>query len=342
MGMSKTSLFLIVIYFSIQSICAQSIKGIVLDANTNEPIESASVYFDGTTIGTSTNSKGNFEIRLAEGVISPLIISFLGYQKVMLDEYQSSKFYKILLHEDLNTLDEVVISADDGMTKAEKLKQFRREFLGNTENGKSCSILNESDLILRYNSSKKQLTASARRPILVQNDNLEYLISFDLQDFVIEYNYVDLLKNHYGIHSVIYLGTSFYTDQDSLNSRKIIKKRDKAYEGSHLHFMRALSKKSLNEEGYKIFDGRFEVPPYKFITVEPVENSQNVRVTVEKPLSILYDKKLQSAMQVNGENFIIDQYGNYAPIPNVLFGGDIGNQRLGDALPFDYQLLDSE
>ena len=336
--MTKTFIFLIFILASTSSIVAQSLKGIVLDQKTNLPLESAAVYFDGTTIGTSTNASGEFKIDIVEGVTAPLIISFMGYQKTVIPEYNASKFYRILLTEDLNVMDEVVISADDGMSKAEKLKQFRREFLGSSENGKACKILNESDLILRFNSDKKQLTASARQPIVVQNNNLEYLISFDIQDFVIDYSYADVLKNHFRVRSVIYFGTTFYTDQDTLNTKITIKKRDKAYEGSHLHFIRALYNKQLTEEGYKIFDGSFEVPPYKFISIDTIENSKNLKISLEKKLTILYDKKRQSMIQVNGDYFVIDQYGNYAPIDTVLFGGDLGNQRIGDALPFDYNL----
>ena len=310
----------------------------VLDSNTNLPIESASIYFDGTTIGTSSNAKGEFQINIVEGINSQLIISFLGYQRQTINTYDPSKFYKVLLTEDINTLDEVFISADDGMSRVEKLKQFRREFLGNTENGRACKILNESDLILRFNSKENQLTASAKKPVLVENDNLKYLVSFDIQDFVIDYSYVDLLNHHFKIKSVIYSGTSFYTDQDTLNKNKIIRKRNKVYKGSTLHFMRALSNRKLAEENYKMFDRSFEVPPYKFIKIDSVPKTNNVRVTLEKPLSILYDKKLQSAIQVLSEYFIIDQYGNYAPIQSVLFSGDMGNQRLGDSLPFDYQL----
>lgn len=312
-----------------------------MDGKTNLPIESAAVYFDGTSIGTSTNVDGEFQIRAVEGVTSPLIVSFLGYQKVFIPNYEIGKLYKILLEEDLNALDEVVISSDDGMPKEIKLQHFRREFLGKTENGQSCKILNESDLIFRFNSKTNQLTASAKKPLLIRNENLKYLISFDIQDFIIDYSYVDVLQNHFRVNSVIYTGTSFYRDLDSINTKRTLKKRDKVYEGSVLHFMRALHKKQLAEHDYRIFEGKFEVPHYKFITVEPIDNSQNVRVTIPKKLIILYDKKRQSAIQVTGNTFIIDNYGNYAFIENVLFGGDMGDQRVGDSFPFDYQLLDN-
>lgn len=338
MGMRNFLVFLF--YFALLSneVCSQSLKGIVLDKKTKLPIESAAVYFDGTTIGTSTNSDGVFRIEMSPGVTSPLIISYLGYQRITLDSYHPNTYYSVLLEEDLNTLDEIVIKSDDGMSKTIKLKEFRREFLGHTDNGNACTILNESDLILRYNNEKKQLTASARKPLLIRNDQLKYLVSFDIQDFIIEYKYVDLLLKHFSVNSVIYSGTSFYKDLDTLITKKVRKRRDKAYKGSSLHFMRSLSKKQLEEEDYRIFDGSFEVPPYKFISVNRIDESQNVQVVFDKQLSILYDKKLQSSILVK-ENFVIDSYGNYAPIDKVLFGGYMGNQRLGDSLPIDYFLL---
>ncbi len=67
-----------------------------------------------------------------------------------------------------------------------------------------------------------------------------------------------------------------------------------------------------------------------------------MKVSIEKPLIILYGKNRQSAIQANEDGFVVDNYGNYAPIENALFSGDLGNQRIGDTLPFDYQLTESE
>ncbi len=328
---------LLLFFLYTASSLSQSLTGVVMDDTTKLPIESASVYFDGTTIGTSTNDKGEFKIDLVTGVTAPLIISFLGYQKTVIPTYSSENFYRVLLTEDLNMLNEVVISADDGMSRALKLTYFRKEFLGKTENGASCTILNESDVILRFNATNNQLTASSRKPIIVQNDNLEYLITFDLQEFYIDFSYVDLLNERFSVNMVAYFGTSFYKNLDSLQTRKTKRKRDKAYEGSSLHYMRALSQKRLDETDYQIFEKRFRIPTYKYIEVQPLENSTDVKVTIDKKLTILYDKKRQSVIDAK-EPFVIDIYGNYMPIEGVLFGGDLGDQRLGDSLPFDYEL----
>lgn len=331
----KLVLILSLIVFSCTAAFSQTIQGVVLDQKTQEPIESASVYFDNTTIGTSTNANGAFSIASVESITSPLIISFLGYQNVIISDYSTTKTYKILLVEDLNTLDQVVINADDGMPKAIKLQQFKKQFLGFSDNAKSCTILNEEDLILSYNAELNQLSASSRKPIIIKNNNLQYLVNFDIRDFEIIYHHVDLEFKRLSIKSVVYTGTSFYQLLKNTNSRKAIKLRDKTYKGSVLHFMRALSKQQLKDEGYQIFNNGFKVDPYKYITVIANDNSASVAVKLLKRLNILY-KKRQSVIECMVDEFYIDQYGNHSPINQVLFGGDMGNQRIGDSLPFDY------
>ena len=54
--------YLLVGIFSMLSVVvfSQEFEGLVIDKETNKPIEGASVYFDNTTIGTTTNTKGEF------------------------------------------------------------------------------------------------------------------------------------------------------------------------------------------------------------------------------------------------------------------------------------------
>lgn len=334
--------FFILLFLTAFTTFSQSIKGVVLDEKTNAPIESASVYFDNTTIGTSTNDKGEFSLPYKDGIKSALIISYIGYQNVMLYEYEVGKHYKILMTEDLNTLDEVVISAIDSMPTAMKLDHFRKQFLGFSEAAKSCTILNEHDLILRYNYKKKQLTAKAKKPILVRNDDLQYLVSFQINEFTIDYTHSNIKSKNFHVKSVVYTGTTFYEPLENADSKKAIKNRNKTYKGSVVHFMRALSKKTLEAEGYQIFSGGFKVNPENYITIKPIENTNHVSVKFLKPLSVLFNKNRQSDIRLFIDEFTIDNYGNYAPIEKVMFNGDMGNQRVGDLLPFDYAYEENE
>jgi len=53
------------------------ISGKVLDSN-NHPLIGAAVYLNNTSIGTTTNDLGEFELFIKAGV-HDLIISYLGY-----------------------------------------------------------------------------------------------------------------------------------------------------------------------------------------------------------------------------------------------------------------------
>ncbi len=96
------------------------------------------------------------------------------------------------------------------MTREIRLRYFRDQFLGLTKNGKSCTILNEEDLLLRFNKKTKQLTVNSKRPIIVNNENLNYQIRFEIKDFLINYSYVNVKKQVFRIKSVNYEGTAFY------------------------------------------------------------------------------------------------------------------------------------
>ncbi len=287
--------FLVLICLTVSSLCkAQSINGIVLDLKTNAPIESAAVYFDNTTIGTSTNDKGEFEIEQNTNVTSDLIISFLGYEKVTISDYDADSFYKVLLQESTNTLDEVIITSFDGMSKALKLEYFRREFLGLSKAAQSCKILNEDDLILRFDQDSKQLTVYAKQPIQVQNDYLNYIVAFEIEQFYIDFSYVNIDRQSFAVKSIFYKGTSYYNLGEAINSKRIIKNRQKVYEGSVLHFMRALSKGQLKEENYTIASGGFIVNPEKYISVSRADRNALYTVKMRTPLSVFYKGELQS------------------------------------------------
>nr|WP_321246486.1 carboxypeptidase-like regulatory domain-containing protein [uncultured Psychroserpens sp.] len=310
---------------------SQTFSGTVLDVATNEPLESVSVYFDNTTIGTSTNDKGAFSIEFVDAVQSTLVISFLGYEKVFIADYRTKNNITILLKESINELDAVVIDADDGMSRELKMKKFKREFLGKSENGKSCKILNEKDIKLRYNKREKTLSAWSNTPILVRNKNLKYEISFEIIDF-------EITLGNWGVSSVSYSGTSFFNDLDTKKKKRISKNRLSTYEGSVQHFIRALFNKQLKENGYVFGAKGFVVDPYEYFSMSTVDDYGTKTVVLKEKLDIFYNGTIESIIQTSIPQFKIDNYGNYSPIEGVLFGGNMGSQRVGDSLPLDYGL----
>ncbi|WP_405574078.1 carboxypeptidase-like regulatory domain-containing protein [Winogradskyella sp. Asnod2-B02-A] len=328
-----------IIAFILPLFCiSQTLTGRVLDKLTQQPIETVSVYFDNTTIGTTTNDKGEFSINYTDAVQSTLVISYLGYNKVLISDFRSKNNVVVELVEADNALDEVYLEYDDGLTRRQKLRLFRKEFLGTSKFGKSCKILNENDLILKYDKHKKDLYASCKVPLKVLNKSLQYEISYDLIDFEVNFKYANLKTREFTVNSVVYFGTSFYKELEDFKKNKSIKNRKHAYSGSVQHFMRSLYNKNLKDEGYLIFYDGFVVNEWSYFTVEAVENTDFKKVSLKENVSVLYDKDFQSELQLEIDEFFVDTYGNYAPIIGVYFSGVMGNQRVGDTLPLDYGL----
>ncbi|NOQ91456.1 MAG: hypothetical protein GQ552_01920 [Flavobacteriaceae bacterium] len=339
-----TFIFLLIVNI----IFSQKISGIVLDGVTNKPLEGASVFFNNTAIGTTTNYNGEFSIAYNKKLKAHLIISFIGYQtqSSSLGNYSVEEKFKIYLYESRSVLNEIVLSTDDDWSNNDendwprelKLKEFKKHYIGESKNSKSCSIINEKDIILSYNSKKKKLIAITKGPIYIKNESLKYLISIELQHFEVNYSRVSKNKKHLNADYVFYSGNSFFKSLENTPTISTINLRKETYFGSTLHFMRSLSSEELIKEGFQIYFEGLQVVPKKYIKIAPIDNLNSVSVRLKGRLDIIYDFEKQSSIKSLVKDFYIDSFGNHFPIEKVKFGGDLGEQRMGDALPLDYLL----
>lgn len=94
----------------------KKLKGQVIDATTGEPVIGVNVLVKGSTNGTITDIDGKYELNAPAGAI--LQISFIGYKTVEIAATTSEQTIK--LHEDTETLDEVVV-VGYGVQKKESL-----------------------------------------------------------------------------------------------------------------------------------------------------------------------------------------------------------------------------
>ncbi len=335
----KSSIFLVICFLVIANTThSQSIQGVINDAKTEEPIEGASVYFDNTTIGVISNSNGEFAIPYDSSINTPLVVSFLGYKKQIISDLSTEVIVDIKLVEDLNSLNEVVLSSKDSWSRARKLEHFKLQFFGFSSNSRSCKIKNEDDIILRYLEDEKLLVASAKKPLIIINKDLGYKIEYDLQECEIQYVTATEGLRITTVSTVFYEGTSFYKSEKE--NKKIIKKRQKAFEGSALHFMRSLLLDKLEDNKFVLlYEGKV-VPPENFISKYVTDDPTVYQVKIFKPLTIVYDNNVarQSTITLNKDYFYLDLNGNHSPIDALTFSGELGLQRFGDALPLDFKL----
>ena len=200
------SFFALFIFFITASTFAQTeLKGKVADFLTFQPIESASVYIENTTIGSITNADGNFVLKVPQQHLQDtLVISSIGYKsfKVVISEFENGS--DIFLEEDVASLDEVVIVADPRPTTGngivekaiEKLPKnlpeqayLQKGFLRHKErNKKEYKWLIESAITL-YDSS---YAAGAKNNLKINVD--ETRKSYDLRDIDSVFTFAAFLK----------------------------------------------------------------------------------------------------------------------------------------------------
>lgn len=98
--------------FGVSEIVAQTVKGKLVDGDTNEPLIGASVIVNGTTIGVITDIDGNFSIK--SSVQKPVIkMSYIGYkdQSIKVQKSGNVDLGTIIMNTDAFALKDVVVTS---------------------------------------------------------------------------------------------------------------------------------------------------------------------------------------------------------------------------------------
>ena len=256
-----------------------TIKGVVLDSLTQEPLPSATVYVNGTTQGTATDSDGCFELK---NVSLPAIVvfSFVGYEPKALDLSYNSGELKILLASN-SLLPEIEISGRMNKANKKDLAYFKRMFLGDDLWGSRATIKNEDALIF-FNSTQTSYSIRriGRRSYSIRTVDADMVERFEQYDDTVKENktvfsawasepliidlpllgyelYVDLVKftveEFKSQTQCDMLGYFYYRPYENIKKRRaetIERNRKEAYYGSSQHFLRSFADNRLPENGY--------------------------------------------------------------------------------------------
>lgn len=339
--MNKKYFFFLLLILITNVSFSQYLKGKVVDTS-NQPLPSATVYYDGTTLSTLTDENGEFALAYNPKLNRPLVFSYIGYQTVFLEKYSADEKMLITLDVAVNALREVVIKKDR-FSRNEKMMAFKERFLGTTPFGKKTIIQNENDIEFEYDEKTFMLKAYSDKPLVIINPALGYKITYELVDFEIRFS--QLTANVHGILQSYYAGLSRY--EDLKVTPKTIKNRDKAYKGSSVHFFRSLVNQVWEKDVFQLFEnGQSRNPLGEFtVTVE----DDKYKVTVKKQkfnyktpenlvalFGLLYDKKDRSQIQFNAESIFIDAYGNNLSLRDVSYSGAMSVKCVGDMVPLNY------
>lgn len=343
----RTKFLSFILFFSCFAF-GQAIQGTVFDEQ-KKPLPGASVYLDGTTISTLTDSDGKYNLVVKEKINSSLVISYLGFNSVFIANPFENNKQNVYLSLKPEALKEVVI-VKNGFSRKSMLTVFREYFLGKTTAGKSCKIENEHEINFAYDYDNNILTASASVPLMVNNEYLGYKIAFDLYEFTIKFRKKSIKGPD--VNKSLFLGTALFSEQ--INDEKVKSRREKVYKGSAMHFFKNLTSNIWGKDDFLLFRKSFQANPSHYFKVEDNGDLKKVTILVNdlkdivldgmepkfySSCSVLYKKKDQSQITFRTDTLYIDNFGNNFTIKDVEYSGVLSTKKMGDLLPLNYKSL---
>ena len=114
----------------VTSLSAQAftVKGVVIDRSTKEPLIGATVQVSGTTVGAITDMDGRFELNRIEGGSCTLVVQYVSYrtEQIQVQKGQSQELV-IALAPDDQQLDEVTVVAKKNLENERALMMERQK-----------------------------------------------------------------------------------------------------------------------------------------------------------------------------------------------------------------------
>jgi hypothetical protein len=358
----KTLSLVLVIVFSFCTAVAQNnymVSGNVVNEVTGQPLVAASVFAQNTTLGTVTDSIGNFSISLPNGGYD-LIISYTGFitENKRITSADNKEKFTIKLKEKSKELEAVaIVSTNEVMDGLAKYGQFFvNEFIGKSSNASLCTIQNPEVLHFYFSKKKNRLKIMAKEPLIISNKSLGYNIKYELDSFTHEYK----------TEVSTFTGYPLFENMIGDSAQLVLwqKSRNEAYLGSKLHFMRSIYNKQLKEQQFEI---QFIVSAYgkeEAIVVKDMYNAinytkddstQTVEITPNQPeVGVLFlgAKPTTAYMAANPsepklfkfsllsftpkESIVIEQNGYFYEQNDIITSGYWAWDKVAEQLPYDF------
>ncbi|MBA9078460.1 carboxypeptidase-like regulatory domain-containing protein [Rufibacter quisquiliarum] len=240
---------LVALGLSLQVASAQnygSVSGTILDGQTKQPLGFATIFIAQTTYGTTAAENGTFTLTAIPAGTHELVVSFLGYETLshsfVLQPGQQQQF-RFELAPKANQLQEVVVGPDPHWKS--NFATFVQNFIGKTANAAQTEVVNADVLHFTFDPDTRVFTAEASAPLVIENKALGYRVHFLLEVFELDYR----------TSRVFHAGFPRFEAMKPKNKGQQArweKARLKAYQGSMMHFGRALYNKNLEAEGFQV------------------------------------------------------------------------------------------
>jgi hypothetical protein len=362
----KVKLLWIILFCPI-ALFGQQITGIVFDGDSNMPVDLATVYIDGTTVGSTTSSDGRFVLN-SPATSGEIVVSHLSYNtEVVSFEKITNLNITIALIPRIFTLKQVSKSSINLRWK--NLQYFKDMFLGSDDWGRSAIIENDSVLFFKvehydydFNDSAqekriKSIEVEATAPIKISLPKLGYTLQYDLVRFK---DMVDTILNRRVISTQGYYYYQPMQTSNRMKEREYRRNRLLAFYYSPQHFIRSFSNNKLLKNGYLLYEHLHDSvqDSVSFFYLDSCDctiySSYDVMITGmkdrlfyilyfefnDKPVDLTRTRILRewkrSAIYFKDDVCIFRKDGSL-PGGSVIFDKGIGEKKIGAALPFEYK-----
>lgn len=342
---SRTLLLFAVFLFSWNQVYAQNstgtIKGVLFDQETNEPVPSANIYLSNTTYGVPSRPDGTFEIAKIPPGNYDLVIKYIGFRQInipiAINKSEEINLGRIELIPSALELQELEVTSSRPRRWQRELRRFEKAFLGSSFNANHTSIENPEVLSFKRDNKSGRLIAEASYDLNIINESLGYEIFISLLNFSWD---TDL-----DIGS--YMFTSRFVEMepdDRREARKWISNRNVTYKGSFQHFLDDLQRGFVNSN-FEILNGtinevireRDEALLYNTTEETSYTAYRMIPFGDENPLVVRYNGVAKTELYGRDNNLIIlDNYGNVVNPENIVMAGYWFSYRISDLLPLNY------
>ncbi|MCE7056058.1 carboxypeptidase-like regulatory domain-containing protein [Algoriphagus sp. AGSA1] len=344
---------------------SQTISGTVKNAKTGEPMAFANVFINNTTLGSTTDDKGNFIISGSLPRNVELVASYVGFEtdtKTLSIGSSGSTKVDFKLKPLESVLTEVELKSRRDKKWERDLRRFKQVFLALPNDPFASQLDIKNPWVLDFETVKADgpnyVRATAQEPLHIVNHALGYDVTYYLKDY------------RYYHNRSSYVGFVFFDSQelaDTVELAKIESNKVSSYMGSIRHLLKSVLLAKVHEENFQIFevlpDDHFRVRTNVFteevdksirrvfadsIQRIPLENG-NYRVIWPFKAEIHYPEKFWlndyytdlyypvSWVSAPLGYFDIDRNGIPVVPSQVILSGYMGRQRMGRFLPHDYE-----
>ena len=320
-----------------------TVIGIVSDRSTGNPIENANVFIVNTSLGSSTDANGYYEIQKVPVGTHEIIITILGYEvngAVVKVKNKVVKRKNFTLIPRIYELPSIEVVAEDMELWYQNLYLFKNLFFGQNSMAQDCKLTN--DYVMRFKKKGDMFTAKAEAPIIVFN----YALGYRVECVLIDFSYEESLGK------VKWKIKSFYRNllpENEEQKRTWEENRKKTFENSLERFLLWLRNDSHNEDDYKM--AKYTKLPIHLLRpneIIPTVTDSIMHVGIIPDEKILYfdnflqvtlpESKLLSYLLLNYEEVIINEYGMTIEIQPFEIYGYWSTKGLATQLPLYYYL----